>query len=376
MTSTAQLSRTATTERDHPDDRASAASPFVVTVRHMQFSVVDAFRRLQGNALASLGFGPDETPYRVIASGAFWRLRDYGSGTETRPVLIAAAPIKRPYIWDLTGEVSVIRRCLAAGLHVHLLEWLPASQATCGVGMADCSEAIATALKIIADGAGNPKPVLLGHSLGGTLAGLHATRSPSNIAGLVLLGSPLCFRPDESPFRDALVTLVPPPAAASDPYPGSILSQMSAVASPDTFVWSRWMDAVQSAADRHAMDIHARVERWALDEVALPGKLVSEIVEWLYRENRFGQGVLQLGEQTIGPRDLSVPTLAVVNTADAVAPVDAVSPLGEALGPEKFTILTYPGESGVALQHLGILVGREAHAQAWPKIIDWIKARG
>src|SRR5690349_137796 len=116
MTSTAQPSRTATMERDHPDDRANAASPFAVTVRHMQFSVIDAFRRLQGNALAWLGFGPDETPYRVIASGAFWRLRDYGSGTETRPVLIVAAPIKRPYIWDLTPDVSVIRRCLAAGL--------------------------------------------------------------------------------------------------------------------------------------------------------------------------------------------------------------------------------------------------------------------
>jgi hypothetical protein len=29
----------------------------------------------------------------------------------------------------------------------------------------------------------------------------------------------------------------------------------------------------------------------------------------------------------------------------------------------------------VALQHLGILVGRQAHAQAWPEIIDWIRAR-
>ena len=32
---------------------------------------------------------------------------------------------------------------------------------------------------------------------------------------------------------------------------------------------------------------HARIERWALDEVALPGKLVSDIVEQLYREDRF-----------------------------------------------------------------------------------------
>jgi polyhydroxyalkanoate synthase len=375
MTSKAQVSRTTTMEQNRADDRASAMSPLAVNVRHLQFSVVDAFRRLQGDALASLGFGPVETPYHVIASGAFWRLRDYGSGTTGQPVLIVAAPIKRPYIWDLVPDVSIIGRCLNAGLHVYLLEWLPATRQTCDVGTNACSDAIATALTHIDDGAGSLKPVLLGHSLGGTLAGLHAARAPSTIAGLVLLGAPLCFRPDESPFRDALVTLVPAPVADSDPYPGSILSQMSAVASPNTFVWSRWLDAALSASDRRAMNIHARVERWALDEVALPGKLVSEIVEWLYRDDRFGRGVLQLGEQTIGPQNLVAPTLAVVNTQDAVAPADSISPIGEFLGPEKFAIVSYPGETGVALQHLGILVGREAHAQVWPRIIDWIKAQ-
>ena len=62
---------------------------------------------------------------------------------------------------------------------------------------------------------------------------------------------------------------------------------MSALASPGTFIWSRLMDAAFSIADYHALDIHGRVERWALDEVPLPGKLVHQIVEWLYRENRF-----------------------------------------------------------------------------------------
>jgi polyhydroxyalkanoate synthase len=109
---------------------------------------------------------------------------------------------------------------------------------------------------------------------------------------------------------------------------------------------------------------------WALDEVALPGKLVSEIVELLYRENRFCRGILKVGERTIGPENLSAPTLAIVNTTDLVAPLHSVSPIGEALRPERLNIIEYPGESGVCLQHLGILVGRHAHAQVWPQIID------
>jgi polyhydroxyalkanoate synthase len=353
-------------------DRANGLPSFEAALWHQQFSVIDAFRRMQGDVLASFGFGPIESSYRVIASGPYWRLRDYDTVHRSRPVLIVAAPIKRPYIWDLAPSVSAIRCCLKAGLRVHLLEWLPASDKTCNVGITECAETVAASLAVIGSGPQGPKPTLMGHSLGGTLAAIYAATAPATIGGLVLLGSPLCFRPGESPFRDALVSLVPEPVSDSEPYPGSILSHASAAASPDTFVWSRLTDSILSLADGRAADIHARVERWALDEVALHGKLVREIVELLYRENRFCRGILKVGEQIIGPENLAAPTLAVVNTADVVAPLHSVSPISEALGPEKFHIIEYPGETGVCLQHLGILVGRHAHAQIWPQIIDWI----
>ena len=96
-------------------------------LRHLQFGVIDAVRRMQGDVLASFGFGPVESSYRVIASGPYWRLRDYDIVHRPSSVLIVAAPIKRPYIWDLTPSVSAIRYCPEAGLRVYLLEWLSAS---------------------------------------------------------------------------------------------------------------------------------------------------------------------------------------------------------------------------------------------------------
>jgi polyhydroxyalkanoate synthase len=36
-------------------------------------------------------------------------------------------------------------------------------------------------------------------------------------------------------------------------------------------------------------------------------------------------------------------------------------------------MIEYPGELGVCLQHLGILVGRQAYANVWPEIISWLK---
>ena len=339
-----------------------------------QFSWTDMLRRAQGDAFGALGLGPNECPYQVVASGSHWRLRDYAGRHAAPSLLIVAAPIKRPYIWDIAPSVSAIGYCLRRHLHVYLLEWMPASGDKPGEGLDEYAKAIGECVAKVSEETPDAKPFLIGHSLGGTLAAIFAASAPENLRGLALLGAPLCFQPETSRFRDALVSLVPPTLSDMTPFPGSLLSHMSALASPDTFIWSRLMDAALSSADYHALDIHARVERWALDEVPLPGKLVHQIIEWLYRENRFWRGTLKVGETLVGPSTLSVPTLAVVNTVDEVAPLASVKPFTDAMPAGNVRIIEYPGEIGVGLQHLGILVGRQAHARVWPEIMSWLNS--
>jgi polyhydroxyalkanoate synthase len=331
-------------------------------------------RRAQGDVLSALGLGPDECPYRIIASGAHWRLRDYAHDAVSPSLIIVAAPIKRPYIWDLTPSVSAIRYCLDQGLGVHLLEWLPASRDTGNNGLDEYASAIFACIATISQRSAGATPFVIGHSLGGTLAALASAAAPESVRGLMLLGAPLCFKPGESRFRDSLVSLIPRTSSGEDPVPGSLLSQMSVLASPGTFIWSRFQDAALSAADREAMDIHARVERWALDEAALPGRLVREMIEQLYSENSFFLGTLRIACRRVGPFSLSTPTLAVVNMIDEVTPLASVKPVIDAMPTRDTRIIEYPGEPGVCLQHLGILVGRQARAAVWPEIISWTKA--
>jgi polyhydroxyalkanoate synthase len=66
--------------------------------------------------------------------------------------------------------------------------------------------------------------------------------------------------------------------------------------------------------------------------------------------------------------------LAVVNMADDVAPLTSVKPLVDAMPTKNALIIEPPGETGVCLQHLGMLVGREAQAQVWPQVIYWLKS--
>lgn len=76
----------------------------------------------------------------------------------------------------------------------------------------------------------------------------------------------------------------------------------------------------------------------------------------------------------VGPLKLSVPAIAVVNQADAVAPLTSIKPFIEVMPPNKGRIIEYPGEAGVSMQHLGVLIGRQAHATVWPEIVSWIRS--
>jgi polyhydroxyalkanoate synthase len=135
------------------------------------------------------------------------------------------------------------------------------------------------------------------------------------------------------------------------------------------------LDAAFSSGDNRALEVHARVERWTLDEVALPGRLAYQVIEWLYREDRLCRGTLKIGDTTVGPSRLTVPALAVVNSLDELAPLGSVTPFTEAMATRDVRLINYSGEAGVCLQHLAILVGRRAHAHVWPEITSWLDSR-
>jgi polyhydroxyalkanoate synthase len=333
-------------------------------------------RRAQADFLGTLGLAAQECPYEIVGAGSFWRLRHYGGGGGPL-VLIVAAPIKKPYVWDLSPARSALRYCLSQGHRIYLLEWRPAQSGQSQAGLADyVGHALADAVAQTLKAASETKLCLMGHSLGGTLAAIYATLEPRSLLSLVLLGAPLCFAPGASAFRDSLVALAPRVPAGLEMVPGSLLSHLSAVASPQTFIWPRIADAAFALASPASFETLVRIERWSLDEVPLPAKLVEDLVHHLYRDNSLCQGSLAIGEVAVGPSRLSCPALAVVNAADNVAPRSSVSPFLAAARHRDVSIVEYPGEPGVGLQHLAILVGPEARARVWPEINAWLKTHG
>jgi polyhydroxyalkanoate synthase len=147
---------------------------------------------------------------------------------------------------------------------------------------------------------------------------------------------------------------------------------MSALAEPQAFRWERWADRWLSLGDPKALATHMQVERWTHDEFALPGRLFADIVESLYRRDEFTQGELDIGGRRIGPRQLRTPLLCVIDPRSKLIPPAAVLPFHDAAASRSKRVLHYEGDIGVNLQHVGVLVGRNAHAVVWPAIFDWL----
>ncbi|HJV85371.1 MAG TPA: alpha/beta fold hydrolase [Noviherbaspirillum sp.] len=344
------------------------------------FHFLDQARRMRGASMDQMGYGPIESPYATVLTRPGMRLRFYGGmPASRRTALIIPAPIKRPYIWDLSPEYSVVQRALTAGMRVYLVEWtLPgAGQASFGLDQY-ASTLLDACIAAIHAAQRDSRLFLLSHSLGGILAAIYAALRPEQVAGMVLIESPLHFAEATGSFGPML-SLSPPAHEMTrlfENVPGSVISLASVTASPTTFQAERYADFVASMESDALLRKHMQVERWALDEAPMSGRLFEEIIDQLYREDRFMRGTLEVGGQRIGPADVVSPFLAVYDPRSLIMPPASIAVFHAATRSRNKRLLPYSGDRGTALAHVGALAGTNAHRHLWPMIFRWMEETG
>lgn len=336
---------------------------------------MDRSRQARGRMLERAGYGPQETASVVLHAETGLRVLRYGEAGAGPAVLLVPAPIKRSYIWDLAPQVSVVRRWLEHGYRVYLAQWLPVPDESEHFGLDDYGERLLDVCRrVAAADSGEQRMAVAGHSLGGILAAIYSCMHPEHVSATILLESPLhvearscCFTP--------LVKATPHArqvAGAFRQVPGVFLNMMSAIAEPQAFQYERIMDRWLSLANPAALANHMRVERWTHDEFPLPGRLFTDIVEEIYRNDAFMQGRLDIGGRRIGPGDLRAPLACVADPRSKLIPLQAMAAFHDAAASERKLLLRYEGDVGVNLQHVGVLVGANAHARIWPALFDWL----
>jgi polyhydroxyalkanoate synthase subunit PhaC len=343
------------------------------------YEQLDQARRWQGEVMDSLGLGPEETPSRIVATGPLYTLKGYGDARGKGPViLIVPASIKRAYIWDLAPRMSVVREFLSSSMRVYLIQWERPGPGDQGFGLESYADTfILSVLDAIASETGEGRAFLAGHSLGGTFAAIFASLHGDRTSGLVLIGAPISFGPGKGAL-DTFVAAAPEiqeVTGVMGNVPGSFLSSMSAMASSRSFRSERMEDWITSLQDVELLQRHLMVERWTLDEMPQPRKLFKDVVEDLYRKNLFMRGELTINGRRAAPSSVTAPVLTIADERSDVVTPESSLQFYEGAGTSDTQVLWYGGDVGVALQHEGMLVGRNAHRFLWPEIIAWIRAR-
>ncbi|RZI42878.1 alpha/beta fold hydrolase [Herbaspirillum sp. HC18] len=338
------------------------------------FESLDRARRQNGRTMDRMGYGPVESDFQTALSVPGVRLRYYGGVPHSdRLALIVPAPIKRHYIWDLMPECSVVQRLLKAGMQVYLAEWTEPLGPQSGLDdyghvlLDRCVKAIRTTHRF-------GSLYLFSHSLGGVFATIYAALHPEDVDGLILLETPLHFGEAAGSFGP-LVALGPRAGKVASMFgevPGSVLNFASLMASPTTFHVERIADLAASLASAKTLRSHMLVERWTLDEAAMPGRLFEQVVEELYRRDGLMRGTLEIAGRRLAPHDVNTPLLSVYDPHSVIIPPQSVIAFHDAAASRRKRLLPYDGDTGVALAHVGALMGQNAHRRLWPQIVDWI----
>lgn len=340
------------------------------------FESLDKMRKRRGVAMDQMGFGPSESPFQTALTVPGVRLRFYGGNHASHNIaLIVPAPIKRHYIWDLAPECSVIQRAIQADMQVYLAEWMLPDARHANLGLADYGDKLLDqCVRAIRTTHPSARLFLLSHSLGGVFTTIYSALRPEQIAGLVLVETPLHFGDASGSFAP-LVTFGPPAGKVAqlfDNVPGSVLSMVSVMASPATFNVERFGDFVASLGSLKTLRTHMLVERWTLDEAPMPGRLFEQVVEDLYRQDSLMRGMLSIAGHRISPKKVTAPLLSVYDPHSVVIPPDSVIAFHDAASSRQKRLLSYEGDTGVALAHVGALMGENAHRHLWPEIFGWL----
>jgi polyhydroxyalkanoate synthase len=107
-----------------------------------------------------------------------------------------------------------------------------------------------------------------------------------------------------------------------------------------------------------------------MDELPMPGRLFADVLDLLYRRDELMRGQLQVHGRRVAPSDMKAPISVIIDERSHVVPSSSVLPFVEATSSTSKTVMHYQGDIGIALQHVGPLIGDSAHRDIWPSIFQ------
>ena len=297
------------------------------------------------------------------------------------PVLLAYALVGRYQMIDLEEERSFVRKLLAQGLDVYLVDWGVPSRAQRWLTLDDyVSGYLDDCVDEICRRAGVDAINLLGICQGGVFSTCYAALFPHKVKNLVLTVTPIDFHGDiknpadgggymnlwaRSLTPDDIDLMVDTMGSASGETVGFSFLMMNPIGNMTKYT----TELVEILDDEPKLLNFLHMERWIADRPGTPGEVMRQWFKDLYQGNKLVRNELVLGGRRVDLRNVSMPVLNVYAEGDAVIPNACSRGLQGRFGTPDYSELAVPGG------HIGTFVGGKSQKILAPSIAQWLKER-
>ncbi len=334
-------------------------------------------RNIPGLALqqAELDLEVGQTPKELIYTRDSLRLYHYlplTSEIYRVPVLIVMSPVARGYILDLAKGQSFIEYLLLQGYDVYLMDWVPPRREHAHLGMADFAlNLIDESITRVQNDCGETEVSVVGYCMGGLLAVMNAAiHDHGPIKNLVCFTTPV--NADGMPLYK---TWVETEAFDIDRIvrelgiiPGDMINASIQALRP-LQKRANQMQLLNNVENDAFVTASLRFDRWAADQLPIPGELARDMVRDFLRGNKLVKNEYMLGGQRVELGMVQIPFLHVAAEFDHIVPTAASSDLAKLVGSkDKKEIIVKGG-------HVSLVAGGNAVYRLWPQLDSWLSAR-
>ena len=288
------------------------------------------------------------------------------------PILIVMSPVAKGYILDLAKGQSFVEYFLKNGHDVYMLDWraprpeqkhLSLKNYVCDL-LGECVD------QVIQD-SGEPDVTLVGYCFGGLLSVCYTALNPEGpVKNLACFTTPI--NSDGMALHKSWVSSQNFDIDRLIDELGNIPSEIINASMQALRPFQRnanQLRLLNNVQNDEFVKAHMRFDRWAVDQIPLPGELARDWTNDFLIENRIVNNKLELGGERVDFANITVPFLHVAASFDHIVPEAASRDLIDLVKSEDKEEIVVRGG------HVSLVAGGNAIYRLWPKLDAWISNR-
>ncbi len=320
--------------------------------------------------LKDLSVKPWSCEFEVVHEDWLFKLLHFKGERKHRiPLLLVYAFINRPYILDLHEEVSVVRKLIAEGIDVWMIDWGYPKRADKFMKISDYVDYIDFCVDKIRRETKVDAITLHGYCLGSTLAVIYSALFPEKIKNLVIQTPPINFNTENALALWAKHLDPKKISRAMGNVSGEMLNISFLLVDPIRLVLGKYQGLLENAEDDRFLKEFFYMDFWIFDSPAIPGSVFEEFIERWYQKNELIENKYEINGKKVDLQNITMPVLALYAEKDHITPPNSVIPFFEKIPSKDKKAMS------VDKGHIGLTVSKSSHAKLWKEAIKWIVER-